>query len=470
MAARIILDISEGFYESFSPQLANLRCVNLVPFVPESPAYSATGLRSTEGLVQKVDTGLGIGRGSIRSGTTPFFVQGKSLLSITQDGTITNYGAITGTGPVSMAQNGTILWVVVPNGDSFFLVISTGVLTKNVDPNFLGPATSVQFISGFFVFTTDDLFFNANLDGTTFTPTDFGVAEINPDKIVRGLADHNQLYILGTETIQVFKAVGGSGFPFQTIGGAVIERGLSARFGIVRADNTFFFMGGGGNEESAIYRFTGPSVVKISTPAIDSFIQGLSADEIESCVADTWATGGEEFIQFSFSSRTFVYLVSSSAKKGRHIWTEKETNGSQHRGTAVIEAFKEILFLDTLDSKIGVLDPKTFTEYGETKSRLFSTQPFAQDGKVLFANSYEMVMETGVGNDATENPVLNSRYSNNGINFFQTIARSIGGKGEFDTRVVWRRMGRIPRQRVLEFEITEPCSVTFYRIEAEIDG
>lgn len=469
---RVPVDISEGFYQSFSAQEADLKCVNLYPFVPDSPAYSQTGLRFTEGLLEKTDTTFGTGRGSIKIGTIPYFVQGNSLSTLSSGSTITRLGTIVGTGPVSMAQNGTILWIVVPGVNSYFLTISTGVLTLNVDPNFLGPATSVDFKDGFFVFTTDLIFFNANLDGISFTPTDFGVAEVDSDVIVRAFVNHNQLYILGTESIQVFQTptVATAGFPFLNVKGAVVEKGLSARFGIVEANSTFFFLGSDENEIASIYRFVGNDAVDITSPAISDFIQDLPLADIEACIADTWSMGGEEFIQFGFPTRTFVYLVRASAKKGRHIWHEKESNGTQWRGIHAIKAFGQILFLDNIDSKIGILDKNTFTEYGEVKTRLFTTQPFNQNGEVFFARQYEMVMETGVGNSDSTNPVVDHSFSDNGVNFFQTTNREIGEAGQFDTRLVWRRMGRIPRQRVLEFKVTEPCKVVFYRIEANING
>ena len=471
MAERMPLDIAGGFYEDYSPQLAALKCINLYPFAVDGPAYSQTGLRAMDGIKVKADTGLGSGRGSIKIGNVPYFVLGTSLISIDFAGNVTNYGSILGTGQVSMAQNGKILWVVVPGIYSYYLNLSTGILITNLDPNFLGPATSVEFKDSFFVFTTDDIIFNSNLDGVTFSPTDQGVAEVNPDKIVRSLVDHNQLYILGVQSIQVFQTITGtSGFPFASIQGAAIEKGLAARFAVARADNTFFWLGsGGGNEKAAMYKLVGNQPGKISTPAIDNYISGLFFADVEACTAQTWQANGETFISFSFPKKTFVYLVSASAALSRHVWVEQESSGSRHRSTNAVEAYSEILCLDTLSGKIGALDKDVYTEYDDVKTREFTTQPFNNGGSTLFANSYEMKMETGVGNADSLNPVISHSFSDNGINFFDTLSRPIGRMGVYDQRVVWRRMGRIPQQRVLKYSITEPCKVVMYRIEAEIN-
>ncbi len=193
--ARVAVDIANGFYQSFSPQLANLECINLRPVVPESPAYSPTALRSTDGIREFVDTGLKTSRGAIESQGIAYFVQDNAFIRLNSDGTFFNISAsqlpspvnITGTGLVKMAASREYIWIVVPNGNSYYYDLNTGDLTLNLDPGFLGPALDVWFKDGFFFFNTDSIIFNSNLDGITFTPTDFGTAEVDPDLIQAGM-------------------------------------------------------------------------------------------------------------------------------------------------------------------------------------------------------------------------------------------------------------------------------------------
>jgi len=467
--ARVPLDISNGFYESFSKPLANQQCVNLYPVVPETPARSQTAIRQTPGIDSFGTVSDLIGRGRDKIGETPFFVIGNSLYETASSGASINRGTIAGTGPVSMANDGTLIWIVVPGAQSYHFDTTTNTLTLNTDPNFLGPATSVSFKDGFFVFTTDDIIFNSNLDGTTFTPTDFGTAEIDPDKIFTSLVIHNQLMIPGTEIIEVFQTVGGAGFPFQRVSGAQIDKGLSARFAIVQADNTFFWMGGSNNELPSIYRAQGANSIKVSTPAIDRLIQSHTDAEIQDVTAWAYSQDGEEFIGFKFPATTIVFQVVASSRKGRPIWHERKTVGTTWRINFIQEAFGKLLTVDDQSGEIGRMDSNLFTEFSATPNRQFSTEPFNQDGLPLFASKYELIMETGVGNASSTAPVVNSSFSDNSVNFFQMLPRSIGGIGEFNTRVLWRRMGRIPRQRVLSFQVKEPCKIAFYRIEADLD-
>jgi len=471
----VAVDIANGFYESFSPQYADLTCINLRPYISEGPAYSPTALRSTDGIDEEVLTSLKTSRGAKESQGIPYFVQRNSFISVSADGTFIDHSAlnavpITGTGRVKMAASRTIIWIVVPDGNSYYFNIDTGVLTLNLDPGFLGPAIDVVFKDSFFIFATRKIIFNSNLDGITFTPSDFGTAEVDPDEITALEVSNGQLYVLGTETIQPYRGSGGAGFPYTPVITNTLERGCAARFGAVKANNTFYFIGGGDQQEAAIWQFAGNNAIKISTPAIDHFIQALDDDQIKGVFSWSYQVEGEEYVGFTFANRTFVYQVVATQLKGRKIWHERQSAGTRWRVNTVVRAYNRVYVGDERTDKIGVIDPNIFTEYGDTVNREFTSQPFNFDGSPAFAGKYEMVMATGVGNAASPNPVVNHSYSTNGVNFTPQIPREMGQAGNYGHRVVWRRKGRIERERVLHFQTHEPVETTFFRIEADLAG
>lgn len=468
---RLSLDISNGFYESFSEQYANLICNNLRVVVPQGPAYSPTALRATDGIDEFVESGYKTSRGAIEVDDVAYFVQGNQFLSVSSGGTVTTYGTITGTGRVSMDNSQSYIWIVVPGGNAYYFNIGTSTLTTvntSTDPNWSGPANSVVFKDSFFFFTTDTTVFNSNLDGISFTPTDYGTAEVDPDKIWTGINSNGQYYALGSRTIQPYQTVGGAGFPLSPIVQGTVERGLAARFAVTKADNTFFFMGGGDQQEVAVWRFVGNDAIKISTDPIDNYIQGLTDAQIQDGFMFSYQLDGEEYVVLTFAPRTFVYQIEASKRKGRPVWHERSTSSSRWRVNTVVRAHNKIYVGDDDTDKIGVLNASTPTEYGDTVFREFSTQPFNIEGYAGFCSSYELVMQTGVGNSSSTNPVVSHSFSDDGINFSQLYTREVGAVGEYSKRVVWRRMGRFERDRVLKFSINEPCTVVFFRIEAEV--
>lgn len=468
------INIANGWYQSFSRQMADLTCENMRPFVPEGPAYSPAGLRGTDGIREEVDSLLKTSRGAVEAGDVPYFVQDDTLISLAEDGTITTYAnlAITGTGRVSMAASSTIIWIVVPGGNAYYFdyTATQTVVNGGLDPQFLGPCDSVTFFSSFFFFSNSlrTIIFNADLDGISFTSTSFGTAEVNPDPIQGTIEVNNQFYAIGTLTIQPYRPVPGAGFPLTTVTTSTTQRGMSARFGFAKADGTFFFLGGGDKQESAIWRFNGGRPIKVSTPAIDHFIQGLSNAEIKACFAWSYMTEGDEYVGFTFSNKTLVYQIQTSKALKRKIWHERTSSGTRWRANTFVRAYNKIYVGDERTEKIGVIDPLVFTEYGDTLHREFTTQPFQFKGAPAFAGRYEMVMSVGVGNPASPDPVVGHEYSDNGVNFTPSMSRKMGKAGENSTRVVYKRKGRIPRSRVMKWFTDEPCETTFYTISAKV--
>ena len=84
------------------------------------------------------------------------------------------------------------------------------------DPDFLanGAPQQVRFVDSYFAVTTDDkkwIRCAAN-NGIDWNALDFGTAEADPDDIQAIGIDNNDVYLFGTETIESFDNVGGSGF------------------------------------------------------------------------------------------------------------------------------------------------------------------------------------------------------------------------------------------------------------------
>jgi len=312
---RTSIPIPLGFYTSDSLPFSAQRCVGWIPVVAEGPSLNNAKLMQPLGIKQFADTLVPGGRGGLEFDGAPFFVNGNSLVSISSTGVTTNHGTIPGSGRVSMANSTLHIVIVVPGSSAFVFTKSTSTLSQITDPDFIVSDT-VVFKDTFFVFTTSDgtRFFHSELnDPLDFDALDFGTSEINPDPIIAGHVNHNELFILNSETIELFQNIGGSGFVFQRIPGANIQKGCFARSSVIEFDNSFCFIGGGENEKAAVWKVAGSSsAVKISTDAIDSEIQKFTEDEIADSFAMTYAERGQFLALFTFKSeripsRTFIY-------------------------------------------------------------------------------------------------------------------------------------------------------------------
>jgi len=479
---RVPLPLPLGSYQADSPTQSIRRVINWIPVAAQSEALNNRSLLQPSGISQIIDTGLGICRGGHVVSGVRYFVNGNSLISFNSSDALTNHGSIIGSVRVQMADNGSILVIVVPGGGAYTFDVASSVLTQIVDPDFQ-VSDSVQFYRGFFVFTTTDgkQLFVSNLNQPlVFDALDFGSAEGDPDRIVTQIVDHDELSILGSETTEVFKNVGGVDFPLQIINGAFTQKGAHSKYGVIKFDNTYLFIGGGENELTSIWRQTSSSqAVKLSDDTIDGQIQKFTKEEIAQAFTMSFSKKGQFFAIFSFNSsripgKTFAYNGTASAYAQSPVWFELQTGltDAPWRVNAIIKANGKLYVGDSIDGRIGVLDDSVLTEYGETIMRQAAFQPFSQDGNTLFAGELEATFQSGVGLTLGQgaDPQVIYDFTDNNQVWSNEFKRSIGAIGEYGHETVWRRQGRFPNLRTIRFTVTEPVIANLIRVAATPDA
>lgn len=476
------LEIAGGFYVSDSLPLSAQRCINWIPVMPQAPALSDRALFDAPGLTL-FSTASGANRGAQEMGGVAYFVNGNGLYSVSSAGASSLLGIIEGVGRVSIANNGQYLVVVVPNGKAYAFDNITNTLNEITDIDYTArKANTVVYKDSYFVFSAADgaVFFNSALNNPfNFDGLDFGTAEINPDKIITLHVNHNELYVIGAETIELFQNTGGSGFPFSRIPGANIQKGAHAKYGIVEFDNSFLFIGGGLNEGSSIWRVSGSSsATKVSTSAIDNAIQEFTSAEISDAFAWTYAAGGNFFAGFTFKSdripcKTFVYDATTSVISGQSTWHERQSgvNYNCWRVNSIISAYGKLLVGDSEGGNIGYIDKLNYTEYGDVMVQEKSSQPFNAGGSSMFSGDVRLTMESGVGLSVGQgsDPQVRMDFSDDGGRSFSSeFTRSYGKIGEYTSLPTWRRQGRIPRSRIIRFKTSEPVKSAIIKLEANL--
>ena len=483
---RTPLPIGFDFYQTESAPFSTKRCINWIPVVAESGALSSQALFQPPGLKQLVDSGFIGNRESVVADGVPYFVSGNTLFSMSESNVVTSHGTIAGSGTVSLAINGKnadtgsqFIVIVVPGGNAYAFATVTNVLTQITDPDFITSDT-VVFKDGFFVFSASDgsVFFNSlTNDPLSYDALDRGTAEINADRIMAVHVNHNELFVPGRDTIELFQNVGGDGFPFQRINGANIQKGVHAKFSIVEFDNTFCFVGGGLNELPAVWKVTGSSsATKISTNAIDTEIQKFNEAEIEASFATTYARHGQFLALFTFESeripsRTFVFNATASAFLQQSVWFELQTGveDNRFRVQSIVQAYGKLIVGDQSTGIIGELDTDTLDYYGDEIFRQSTTSPFSNNGSALFAGEFEATLQSGVGLTTGQgsDPQIRMKFSDDGGRTLKgPFRRSIGKIGEYGHRSVWRQQGRFPVARTIELTITDKVRANLIRLAA----
>lgn len=479
------IPIDIGFYESSSLPLAAQSCINHYPQNPQTKGAVSTGaLFSTPGISQFALAESGPGRGYNIFNGGLYVVIGSGFFKISKAGVVISLGTISGTERVITSNNGITIAIVVPGGAGYFYDATNGLeeITSPVYQDFQaqeGGVTSVTYKDGYFVFTTGFEFFLSSLvttnGGRNFDGLNFGTAEVKPDRNVVCANVKNELYIAGTDSIQLFQNTGASGFPFQAIIGATIDKGVAARHSFIEFDNSFVFVGGGIGESIAIWRGLSGAAVKVSTAAIDHALQQYTEDEISDVFAWTYTEDGNFFVGFGLADTTYVYDATTSAIQGRPVWHQRESAGAAWRANHVIDVYAKNYVLDSENGRIGWLDRTFTTEYGEDITREFTGAYLYNQGQSFTISLMELKTESGVGNQKGtghgENPQVESLISvNNGKVFTSLGSRSLGTFEDFDARQVWKRLGRAENTALIRFRTTGESIVNYTNLIVQIKG
>lgn len=454
-------------YVARSVNAADARMVNLFPeIIPEGgkePAF----LNRAPGLKFKLAVGLGPIRGLWQYGGNMYVVSRDKLYKVDSSYTVTTIGTVAGVdGPVSMADNGTQLFVAC-NGPSYIYNAQTNVFQRITDSDFPG-AVTVGYLDGYFVFNepnSQKIWVTALLDGTSVDPLDFASAEGSPDGVVGIIVDHREVWVYGTNSVEVWYNSGNADFPLSRIQGAFNELGCVAAYSIAKMDNGLFWLGQDARGQGIVYRANGYTGQRISTHAIEWQIQQYG--NLSDAIGYTYQQDGHSFYVLIFPSAnaTWVYDVATQA------WHERAgfVNGefTRHRSNCQVFFNSEVLVGDYQNGNIYAFDLDDFSDNGSIQKWLRSWRalPTGQNNlKRTAQHSLQLDLETGVGLNLGQgsDPQVMLRWSDDGGHTWSNEHWvSIGKIGEFYRRAIWRRLGMTMkiRDRVYEVSGTDPVKI-----------
>ncbi len=463
-------------YTARSVNAAANRMLNLYPeIIPEGGSEPAF-LQRAPGLRLLATVGTGPIRGMWSFKGYGYVVSGDKLYKVDSAWTVTLLGTVSGTGPVSMADNGTQLFVAC-NPDGFIYNAVTNVFAQITDPDFPGVVT-VGYLDGYFVFNepnSQTIWVTSLLDGTSVDPLDFASAEGSPDNVAGLIIVNREVWMMGTLTTEVWYDAGTADFPLQRLQGAYNEVGCAAPYSICKLDNSVFWLGQDQQGDGVVYRSTGYNAQRISTHAVEWQIQGYST--ISDAIAYTYQQDGHAFYVLTFPSenKTWVYDVTTQAWHERASW---DGDYIRHRSNCYMFFAGENCVGDFENGRIYALDMETYSDNG-------AIQPWLRSWRALPAgeNDYartahhilQLTCESGVGlvTGQGSDPQVSLRWSDDGGHTWSSYhTRTMGRIGQFFTRVIWRRLGMTLklRDRVYEVSGTDPVKVAITGAEIVMSG
>lgn len=392
-----------------------------------------------------LDVGATPFRGGIEfePGSVGYAVHRGVLYEINNAGVATNRGTLlTTTGRVSMSHNGTQV-MIVDGTYGYIYNTSTLVFAQITDVNFPANPTTVTFLAGRFVvsFANTGRFYESNsYNGLVWDPLRFANAETNPDPIMSIWSSNGQLIPLGTQTMEYWGLSGTLDFTFAMLQGTATEWGLAARWSIAKYDNSMACLIKNRMGQVMVAKLAGYLPQKISTPDLDSIINGYSSTS--DATAYSYMLGGHPMYVISFPSAGKSWLYDGSTS----LWSPLKSFGSgRHNGEFSFTLLGRTLVADSTDGKLYDLKATAFTDNGASIEREIVGETIANpDGSVVTVDCLRLDMETGIGTTSGQgvNPQVSLSISrNNGRTWGPEMWKTAGAIGEYKTRVEWRRLG-----------------------------
>lgn len=456
-------------YVARSVNAADNRMVNLFPEVVPEGGMEPGFLQRAPGLRKLATIGTGPIRGlwAFNGGVkTAFVVSGNKLYKLDTSWTATEIGTLMGTTPVSMADNGTQLFIAA-NGPGYIYNIVTNTFAPISDPDFPG-AVTVGYLDGYFVFNepnSQKIWVTALLEGTSIDPLDFASAEGSPDGVVGIIIDHREVWAMGTNSTEVWYNAGLADFPLSRIQGAFNELGCIAPLSLAKMDNTIYWLGQDARGRGVVYRANGYTGQRVSTHAIEWQLQQYA--DLSDAVAYTYQQDGHSFYVLNVPSGNTTWVFDAAT----NAWHERAAlkNGAfkRHRANCQMNFNNEIVVGDYENGNIYAFDLDYYADDTEPQRWLRSWRALPTGGNNLkrtAQHTLQLQCEAGVGlnNGQGTDPQVMLRWSDDGGHTWSNEHwKSMGRIGQHGYRTIWRRLGMTMklRDRVYEVSGTDPVKI-----------
>lgn len=401
----------------------------------------------TPGVRAYKTLGDGPGRGLHVFDGALYAVSGDALWRVANQ---LELGYLPGTGKVAMANNGSVIFLVA---GTYGFTWNGTTLAAVTDADFR-PAKGVDFLDGYFTFVEalTGRFFVSDLYSTNFDALKFATAEGSPDPLVDHIVDHREVVLLGTKTIERWWNSAAGNFPLERSPGGFHEIGCLG--GVAKADNTVFWVANDGT----VRALRGGIPTRVSTHGVEEAIAGYTGTP----EAYTYTCEGHVCYVVSWTEATWGFDITTGE------WNERRSYlNERSRICAAVELNGVVYVQDRDTGAVGILDPETYTEFGDVLVAEWTYPAIYAEGKMLAHTRLELMAEMGVGpSDGTDVPLMLS-YSDDGKEFHGLPSRELGKVGERDNRAVWDMLGA-SRERIYRMSVSAAVPVNVFDTQIEV--
>lgn len=432
-------------------------------------------LQACAGLIPHASEVVGACRGMIwlEDDQKLYAVFGYFLYDVATDGTKTQVGYVAGTKPVFLARNDadTTQVLIQSDGRIFSLIDGTLALQSYVDDDgnsLFADAdgndrmiVSVTQSGGYFVIgLADGTFFATTLNSVETSALRFATAESDPDGLTKAHGQGNTLYLVGTQSIEVWAISGGAGFPFSRVQGAQLNFGSLSSHTIVDLDQSVAMV----CSDNVVRLIAGYQSKVISSNEVARLIEAET--DKTALKAFVYSRGVNKFYCLQGTGWTREYNTATG------LWHDRITGTSNPwLGSYYARAFNKDIFGSSASGKTFEGSYSTFVEDGKPLLWGFETETIHAFPDSIQFNRLSIDTETGNGPSASEAGELMLDWSDDEGRSWKGFRRiSLGKKGVYNTTVEAWGLGLATRKgRVFRVIISDPIIRAIAQIDVDAE-
>jgi hypothetical protein len=461
------IPILNGVYTNEASDFRVAYPYNLVP-VPVDQGISKGYLRPGEGIVPFTPAGPGIDRGGINWNGACYRVMGTSFVVINNTGVITTLGAIPGSDLVRFDYSFTHLAIRADGR----LYLYDGMNLTQINDLDLGICVDFIWVDGYFMSTDGEYLCVTELNNPfSVLPTKYGSSEADPDPVLAILKLHNEPTVLNRYTIETFNNVGGNGFPFTRVDGALISKGVVGTNACCLFMDNVAFVGGGRNEAVSVYVASNGQFARIATREIDLELASYTDAQLTGIKVEARVDKGHELLLIHLPDKTLAYDGAASRVVGEPVWyiLGSGLDKAQYRAWNFVQCYGKWLVGDPQSDKIGYLTTDTSEHWGQTVGWEFSTVIIYNEAMGAIFHELELIALSGRV-DLGVNPLISTRYSLDGETWSQPKFILAGKRGERQRKLVWLGAGPMRTMRIQKFNGTSDSRLAIARLDARLEA
>lgn len=399
-----------------------------------------------------------------------FVVAGSGLYELSDSAVITLRGGMAlDVNPATLCSSGQAGdELFVTSGDKgYILDLLTNVFTKVVDDVTFG-----AFLDDYFIgldASASTIKLSNLLDGLTWDGTQIAQRATRGDRWEAMIVANRLIYLLGSQSADVWYDADTSPFPFEPIQEAFLDQGgILAPFSIAAGAKGPIWLGRHAHGQATVVRgSSGGAPERLSNHGLEQQMNGYST--LADAVAFTYEDRGHPFyvLNFPTANATWVYdelLPPAMGWHERGYWNAPLMRYDAYRPQYHCHVFGKHLVGDRSSGAVYQLDPASYLDVdGQPIRRMRRAPAIVNENKWIFYDRFALDAEVGVGTitGAGANPVVMLRWSDDGGHTWSNEHHLALGKiGEFTRRLELRRLGR-GRRRVWEVTDATPVPPRF---------